>query len=58
MIMVRELSNEEIEEIENAHTTYAVQCTGFFEGVLDTKAFARALFEAARVQQTQERKDG
>lgn len=46
MIMCRELTDEEIEDIGFPfHTVY-----GF--NALD---FARALFEAARVQQTQER---
>lgn len=58
MIMVRELTDEEITNIENMHTEIHTHNTGEYDfdfSAIDAIGFARALFEAARVQQTTER---
>lgn len=47
MMLVRELEVWEIRKIANDHKDYG--------GHIDEVEFARALFEAARIQQTQER---
>ena len=47
MILCRELTKDEIERIARQHMDYGQH--------IDAHAFARALFEAARVKQTQER---
>jgi hypothetical protein len=49
MICVRELTDEEIKEVANSYTM------GEWPSDFCAVQFARALFEAARVQQTQER---
>lgn len=52
MIMVRELTKEEIELLGQKYNPNEY-CTDF-----DYEGFAKALFEAARVQQTAERVNG
>lgn len=42
MIMVRELSVEEIEEIAEMHTIYENDYNGVFSGRLDIQMFAKA----------------
>lgn len=61
MIMVRELTDKEISQIALKYQTGDSQWDGMNEiwfDSFDHLGFAKALFEAARVQQTTERTNG
>lgn len=57
MIMCRELSEDEIEKIEVEVMSGYWDSNEVWQERLPALRFARALFEAARVQQTTERLD-